>query len=67
MYYYWQRRYGGKISQRPDLMFLYDVIFGILFIFIIHQIVFRLIPVIKPALIPKNLIDKLSKVKKGKY
>jgi len=64
MYYYWQRRYGGKISQRPDLMFLYDVIFGILFIFIIHQIVFRLIPVIKPALIPKNLIDKLSKVKK---
>ena len=46
-------------------MFLYDIIFGILFIFIIHQVVFRLIPIIKPALIPKKLLDKFSKLNKN--
>jgi len=44
--YYWNRRYGGKISQRPDLMFLYDIIFGILFFYIVHQVIFKLLPII---------------------
>ena len=60
--YYWNRRYGGKISQRPDLMFLYDIIFGILFFYIVHQVIFKLLPIIKPKLIPIKLISKLKKI-----
>ena len=43
--YAWRNRYGTLIATRPDLALLYDIIIVSLFIFILHQIITKVIPI----------------------
>ena len=54
--YAWRNRYGNLISGRPDLVLLYDIIIVTLFIFILHQIVYKVLPLFLRLRLPICLI-----------
>jgi len=62
MSYYWKRRYGSKLADRPDLVFVYDILLGGVILFLLHQLIFRIVPLLKPSFIPPKILAFLNKL-----
>ena len=58
--YAWRNRYGNLISSRPDLVLLYDIIIVTLFIFILHQIIYKVLPLFFKEYYPSKYRNDLQ-------
>jgi len=58
----WKTRYGYKISGRPDLMFLLDMVIGGVFIFLVYHLVIKVKGGIQQFFTNRDLFNNLGKV-----
>lgn len=63
--YAWRNRYGNLIYNRPDLALLYDVIIVTLFIFILHQIIYKVLPLFFKKYYPEKYQNDLKLLPDG--
>lgn len=64
--YSWNNRYGKTMSTRHDLIFLYDLIIVFLLVYILHQIIFRVIPLLMPLAKSPSYLKKLLNIPESK-
>jgi hypothetical protein len=62
----WRNRYGKKVSNRPDLIFIYDLILVFVLAYVLHQILFRIVPLILPVFKTPTVLKELLNISSDK-
>lgn len=63
----WAKRYGSSLRNRPDLIFLYDIILVFLFIFSLHELFFKVFPLFIPLSNPPAIVTKLMNLPESAF